>query len=354
MTGEPGPPRVLVAGGTVTGLVLAALLERHGLRVTHIGHRSPADGSPAPLALDALSVLGDLGVTVPTTAFDHVAVEHGDRAALCFRDGTAPYADRAALRERLRGTVDSSPHDGVDRVDNHPDGVCVRFGDGERARFDLVAGADGPNSFLRTAAGVPMEAGGVHEWSFRVDRSGPSTPREAWAPGVLATATPLEGGLRVRLAVAGEQGHPETLAAAALSRLGGPLGGLLDGEPPDRARYQRLPDPAAAATWRAGRVAFCGGAAAPLPGLSGLSPALGVGDAAVLAAAVAEAGVPGALDRYAARRRRRLTAVRGAAGETRYPPTELEGPLGRVAGLRSVALVSPSLPGGPPTGSRRV
>lgn len=347
----PGGDGVLVVGGTTSGLVLATLLARRGIDTTLASRRrgSPGTDGAVPLGLAAPDVLDGLGIVAGPddvlTGFDQVGFD-GDPLPSTGRGG-AVHAEADRLRTRLRAAVPGSVsrYGGLHRL-REDDGVTVRFRSGDSEGFGLVVGAGGPGSFLRMAAGVPPAAergAGVHEWTLQVDRPpAPGTaPREFRAAGTMATATPLEGTLWARVGVAveeGAEGPPRDRALAALERLDGiptpPADGELSG-----ASYRRLPDPGTDPTWRERRLAFCGAAATPFGALSGLVPSLGIEGAAVLAAAVDEHGpTEAALEQYATHRRRRLAAVREAAGRSVSPDTAADDPSARLAAVRGVAL----------------
>lgn len=358
---------MLVVGGTTTALVLATLLAHRGTRtaLAYRGPDSPGTDGAVALALAAPEVLGRLGIgdgpAGVLTGFDHVGVD-GEPAPAGDRSGGV-YADGHRLRDRLRAAVPGSVswHDGLDRL-HQDDGVTVRFRSGDSERFDLVVGADGHGSFLRTAAGVsPASERGVdlHEWTLRVDRPPARTtaPREFWSTDAVATAIPLGDTVWARVGSRadpeGDQ-RPRERALGTLGRLDGRLRPPPDGEP-SPASYQRLPAPDVDPTWRKRRVALCGAAATPLGALSGLVPSLGIEDAAVLAAAVDEHGpTEAALDQYTTHRRRRLAAVRGAAEGSAPPHAGTDDPIGRLAAVRGVVLggfpdrgaTAPPSPGG--------
>jgi 2-polyprenyl-6-methoxyphenol hydroxylase-like FAD-dependent oxidoreductase len=168
------PVRCLVAGGSLVGLSAAIALSRQGIDVT------VAERSPAPAAESG----GGLGVDVAllrevTGIAAEPPVLHG-----IDRDGTAWHLlqgwleEHAVLLPRVnvrRGTeVTSVQPGGADRS------ATVRTAQGDTAEADLVVGADGARSTVRTAVdpGHPTARyAGVLLWRALVDE-------QAMPPGV--------------------------------------------------------------------------------------------------------------------------------------------------------------------------
>lgn len=355
--GAADPARVLVVGETVPGLVLTRLLERDGHAPTLVRRRRDAavsDVTLIPPAVTTVDGLVDGTVDAVPVSEIRVTCDGAARAHAATGFGrTSLLLDRRLVRRRLRRTTDPSNRRTarVDRLRSTGQGVEVAFAGGERATFDLVVGADGPNSFVGFLTGNTHGSdGGIREWAFRVPEptDWPGGVVESWGGDAVATAAPVDDGIAVRLGVSGAgetAGAGGDVAGEALSALDGRLGNLVDGLP-DRASYRRLPDPGAEPRWRAGRVAFCGTAAAPVGRLSGLAPSLGVEDAVALADLLGTASsVPAALDSYAEERAKCLQAVRTAAEDAGHPapayrPLQRSGMLGRLAGLRAVGFAS--------------
>jgi FAD-dependent urate hydroxylase len=162
--------RVLIIGGGIAGPVLAMALQQAGIEsVVHEAYDRGADGvgsflNLAPNGMDALRVLG-LHETVGEVSFESpkIRLYLGENRALRDfsligerADGlTSVTLNRKDLYVRLR---DEAVHRGIRieygkrLVDAETDagGVTARFADGTTDRGDLLVGADGVRSAVRT------------------------------------------------------------------------------------------------------------------------------------------------------------------------------------------------------------
>jgi 2-polyprenyl-6-methoxyphenol hydroxylase-like FAD-dependent oxidoreductase len=228
--------------------------------------------------------------------------------------------------------------------------VAVTFDDGTTASYDLVVGADGPNSFLGTLAdNVHMFEHGMHEWTVRTQRppSWPGGRRERWGRQALLSATPLDEALAVSVRFPrrpAREATPRDRVATLLARIDGPITSALGRTISDESAYRLLPDPAGESTWRTGRVVFCGGAAASLGWSAGVETSLAVEDAATLVDSLVEtSAIEDALSRYTTDRRGRLLAVRDAVRAERATWVdallpEVDDPISLDATLRARAI----------------
>ncbi len=175
---------VLVAGGGLAGLAMAAALAGAGVAVALADRRAldalaaPAsDGRTSAIAAGGQRALAGIGAwkaMEPHAAPIHeIRVSDGDSPLFLHYDhallGLGPLGwivenahVRAALLDRLRD------HDatligeaGVDALAPDAHGVTATLADGRRVRARLVVAADGRNSALRRAAGI-----GVTEWRY--------------------------------------------------------------------------------------------------------------------------------------------------------------------------------------------
>ena len=177
--------RVLIVGGGVAGLTLAALLEQRGFTPlvvesvkehTDEGHSIglwPA-GSRILKGLKLFTKLCDVGAECSRYI---IANEGGDTlhsfslAPLTKRYGPLIELSRLQLLELLRSQVDPQHvRFGVTvrQIAETPDGVVAEFDDGRVDVFDLVVGCDGIRSIVRqlTFGDVPMDYSGVAGWTF--------------------------------------------------------------------------------------------------------------------------------------------------------------------------------------------
>ncbi|MCO1576788.1 FAD-dependent monooxygenase [Crossiella sp. SN42] len=161
-------PRVLVAGASIAGPALAHWLRRRGAEVTVV-ERAPGL-RPGGQAVDARGVAREviarmgLDVAVRAACTDTAGAHHVDadgQVLETFRaeddGGDGFIADIEILRGDLSRVLYEDTRDGVEYVygdriaglEQDADGVDVVFAGGDRRRFDLVVGADGPYSGLR-------------------------------------------------------------------------------------------------------------------------------------------------------------------------------------------------------------
>ena len=168
--------RVLVTGASIAGPALAHWLHRRGAEVTVV-ERAPAL-RPGGQAVDARGVAKEvirrmgLDAAVRAARTDTAGaytVDVDGNVLETFRaddDGGDGYiAEIEILRGDLSRVLDDGTRDGVeyifgDRIaalTQDADGVDVTFAGGDRRRFDLVVGADGLHSALRTMVFGPHE-----------------------------------------------------------------------------------------------------------------------------------------------------------------------------------------------------
>jgi 2-polyprenyl-6-methoxyphenol hydroxylase-like FAD-dependent oxidoreductase len=168
--------RVLVAGASIAGPALAHWLHRRGAEVTVV-ERAPGL-RPGGQAVDARGVTKEVIRRMGLDAAVRAARTETIGAHTVDVDGNVLETYRAeddggdgfiAEIEILRGDLSQvlydDTKDGVeyrfgDRIAEltpDPDGVDVTFAGGARQRFDLVIGADGPHSALRSTVFGPHE-----------------------------------------------------------------------------------------------------------------------------------------------------------------------------------------------------
>lgn len=171
-----GGIRVLVAGASIAGPALAHWLRRRGAEVTVV-ERAP-ELRPGGQAVDARGVAKEVIRRMGLDAAVRAACTETAGAYTVDVDGNVLETYRAddhggdgyiAEIEILRGDLSRVLHDetrdGVEYVfgdriaelTQDADGVDVAFAGGNRRRFDLVVGADGLHSALRTMVFGPHE-----------------------------------------------------------------------------------------------------------------------------------------------------------------------------------------------------
>ncbi|MYS41930.1 FAD-dependent oxidoreductase [Streptomyces sp. SID5998] len=333
--------RVLIHGGGIGGLTLAAALARRGhtVEVAELRSALEALGVGIIQPSNALHVMREIGVlddclkagfeweilTVADPAGNALAripqPRMGDapsnngipRPALAKVLGDAAVAAGASVR--FSTTITDLADDGA--------GVDVVLSDGTSGRYDLVVGFDGIGSPLRTRLygdRYAPEYTGFANWRVTV-------PRLPGVRGVVmstagqeakALLTPITGELMYLGAVFAEAPDFRPDPARAHEQLGerlamfsGPVAeALAMATDPAAVVYSRISQVTVEAPWHVGRVVLAGDAAhASTPHIA-QGAAMAVEDAQVLAESLdAEADVPAALAAWEKRRRPRAMWV---------------------------------------------
>lgn len=170
------PARVLISGGGIAGPALAHWLRRHGMRPTVVerapavrdgGHRLQIDGAGVD-ALRRMGLLAELrGLGVPSP--DGIHLDYGGsrevvipgvptlvsgEPGLVLRRGDLC----EVLHRHVRDDVEYLFDDSVTALHESEDAVTVNFRNREPRSFDLVVGADGMHSRLRSLVFGPEDA----------------------------------------------------------------------------------------------------------------------------------------------------------------------------------------------------
>lgn len=168
---------ILISGASVAGPVLAYWLQRYGFRPTVV-ERAPSPRKTGGHAVDlfgpAVEVVERMGLGPAVrdleTGTETIEMTSGNRR----RPITIPVGDLAAaiadqhieiMRDDLTelfhdatGDVEYLFDDSIDELHEDADGIDVRFESGSSRRFDLVIGADGLHSQVRSLAFGPEES----------------------------------------------------------------------------------------------------------------------------------------------------------------------------------------------------
>jgi 2-polyprenyl-6-methoxyphenol hydroxylase-like FAD-dependent oxidoreductase len=338
-------PRGVVVGAGIAGLASAVALRGAGVDVIVIerGRVSPDGGLPIGRCWNAVLALQHLGLAdavVADARLTRVAEirDHGDRLIAATREedlsAAVPALAAVVLRGSLLSALASRLDDGCIRFgasftgfDENVDGVVVRLDGGADVRADLLVGADGLHSAVRSQ--VRSEAHirytGATAWRGIgrgvADLLPPGRGIEWWHGGGIAGAHHL--------------GQSDVYWYGSMPAPPGPRAARPASVPEVAAQYAGWPEPflsAVAATvpdgllrtdlhdlapilrWGAGHATLAGDAA------HAMSPALGQGggtaleDAVILGRFVARHGcTPQALRRYEVARRRRALALAEAS-----------------------------------------
>lgn len=347
MNGAAERRDVVVAGAGLVGLALAAALVRSGLSVALVDRMAPpaaadpqtwdprvyaiSPGSAAFLrrvgawqalaceriaAIESMRIAGDAGATLDFSAYDL-----GERAL-------AWIVEERALRAALLPAVHAPGLEivtgaGFASLAWSATAGTLTLDDGRRVEGSLIVGADGLNSWVRTAAGIVVEPkpygqqGVVANFECEVAHHGCARQWFRDDGGVLAWL-PLPGrrmsmvwsapdALAYELMALPHEALAERVAAAGDNVLG-PLRLIT---PPAAFPLQSLRLP----TSIAHRMALVGDAAHGVHPLAGQGVNLGFGDAQALVNVLAErgpvgdAGAPILLERFARRRAEPVLAM---------------------------------------------
>jgi len=329
---DTGESEVLIVGGGLAGLALAAYLRRQGREPLLVEQASEWRGGGYGIGIwsDGLAVLNELGRL--DTARDHAADPHGfeirasdgdllTRTSLPPEETLLLAIHRADLHTVLRADVptdwirmDTSPR----RITERADSVAVTFDDGTTERFDLVVGADGVHSTVREQCFTDWTKReyDTYVWSLWADQDVDvgSDMISVWGPGSEGFVVRVDDRIGFNLAARLDTA-PEPPARAELrrqaDRIGWQLPALLDGTDDDPF-FDRVRD-VTCERWHTDRIVLIGDAAHAVHPISGMGASLALQDARVLAQELAT-GLPEdvsqALGRFEDRRRGNARRVR--------------------------------------------
>ncbi|MCP3144495.1 FAD-dependent monooxygenase [Pyxidicoccus xibeiensis] len=358
MTSQP-PRHVLIAGAGIGGLTLACALRRAGLSAT-VFERA-----------DALRWVG-AGIIVQMNAA--VALRRIGLADAVAAAGASP-TDSAILRpsgaaitrlpvqrlqqelgvpmtciHRARLQAVLLEHAGPEHVrlgravagfTDDGQGITVTLSDGSFVKGDVLVGADGLRSAVRSGllGDAPLRYSGYTSWrgvSPEVPGARPGHVSETWGRGARFGVVPIGSGqvywYATLNAPAGGQDAPGEARARLRDVFGGwhaPIADLLAATPDDAIVRTDIHDRPPMDRWSRGRVTLLGDAAHPMTPNLGQGGCQAIEDAVVLAECLARGGaVEEALAAYEARRRERANAI-VARSWSLGRLAQLESPVGR-------------------------
>jgi FAD-dependent urate hydroxylase len=348
---------MLIVGGGIAGLTLAAALERQGFQAELV-ERDPgwrALGAGIAVQPNGMRVLRRLGMDRAVEAAGIplrrwvFADQRGD--VLCDTDLGALWGDvgpfvgiaRTSLQRVLLGGASAVPSrlgTSITSLAQHDRRVSVTFTDGSTGDYDLVVGADGIHSAVRdhVAGGVVPEFARQIVWRSLAPVRVPGPPSvQMWlGEGCFFGLCPVGDGATYGF---GNVTHPREHdpVQGRLERLrkrfaefGTVVRDFLAGLETDEQVHCSPIEWVELERWHAGRVVLIGDAAHASSPMMGQGGCLAIEDAWVLAEVLrAEPTVERALDVWAERRRPRVTWVHQqsrAIGESfRLPPRVRDG-----------------------------
>ncbi|HEU5342191.1 NAD(P)/FAD-dependent oxidoreductase [Edaphobacter sp.] len=327
--------RLLIVGGGIAGLTLAAALEQRGIgaEIVERAHGYGGVGYALSLWPAGLNVLNSLGLRAHLAGLGvrpdmYQAIDQRGRTLLEANFGSFAsqygdnfYISRASLVDALRAAVSIPVAFGrsITHLHQAGDTVAVTFNDGSTGEYDAVLGADGLGSETRRLVfgDLPFAWHGVTGWAFWTNIDIGRDTREVYGRGLYMGFFP-------------SRGRPCCFAAAASPR------SATDDPATRRAHLESLfssfPDWARSALatctdpsiwhddfldirlprWTQGRVALVGDAAHAILPSAGVGASLAIESAYVLADELSRTSsirIPEALLRYEHRRRARVDGV---------------------------------------------
>jgi 2-polyprenyl-6-methoxyphenol hydroxylase-like FAD-dependent oxidoreductase len=323
--------RVLIIGAGVAGLSTGIALSRTGQDV-HIFERSPAIeplGAGLVLWSNAANALRALGLDEELLQIGHRlshfaildqignTLSSTDSAAISDRAGSPTVS--VGRSELIPLLMKQLPQNSIqtgrtfERADEVDGKVVAHFADGHVETGDLLIGADGIWSAVRSQihGEQPARYSGYTAWRAVVDNPDPATfstaaTTESWGRGRRFGWVPLSGHRVYWFAVrnapegetAGSRGHRAELLEL-FADWHSPIPETIAATPEERILRHDIYDRPPVAAWGSGSITLAGDAAHPMTPNTGQGAAQAIEDAVVLADSLARyATIDGALRGY--------------------------------------------------------
>ncbi|HWN22857.1 MAG TPA: FAD-dependent monooxygenase [Gaiellaceae bacterium] len=321
--------RALIVGAGIAGLALARALQERGVTADVVERAAewPTAGAGLYLPGNAVRALGELGLGPAVAAransierqrlLDHRGRRLADIDVRAFWEGVGGCIalERTALHDVLRdATADAPVRLGTEvTACEDVEAPRVAFSDGSRGEYDVVVGADGVHSTIRTVAlrGPPAVYVGQASWRFVAGGYPELAGWTVWlGRNRTFLALALGGGsvyCYADLGTADPANADRDDWRESFADFAAPVPNLLERA---RGAYFAPIEEVDAPTWTSGRVVLVGDAAhASSPNMA-QGAALAMEDALVLAQELtADQPIERALAGYEERRRSRVTFV---------------------------------------------
>jgi 2-polyprenyl-6-methoxyphenol hydroxylase-like FAD-dependent oxidoreductase len=331
---------VLIAGAGIGGLTLACALRHAGLTAT-VFERADAlkwVGAGIIVQMNAAVALRRIGLSDAVAAAGASPTDSAilqPSGAAITRLPVQKLQQELGLpmtclhRARLQAVL--LEHAGAEHVQlgravtgfkDDGQGVTVTLSDGSTVKGDVLVGADGLRSAVRSGllGDAPLRYSGYTSWrgvSPEVPSAQPGHVSETWGRGARFGVVPIGFGkvywFATLNAPAGGHDAPGTTRARLQSLFGhwhAPIGELLAATPEDAVVRTDIHDRPPVARWSRGRVTLLGDAAHPMTPNLGQGGCQAIEDAVVLAECLARgSAVDAALAEYESRRRERANQI---------------------------------------------
>jgi 2-polyprenyl-6-methoxyphenol hydroxylase-like FAD-dependent oxidoreductase len=333
--------RAIIIGGGIGGITTAIALQRAGFEVD-VFEQAPElreVGSGLPLWSNALYALHSIGLDEAIRAMGRdvsagsVTTWQGkplvnlEKEVLLKRLGTISIVvHRAELLTALLGAFDAEHvHLGAVCVgftqDEH--GICARFADGREGRGDLLIGADGLHSVIRTQLFGPTKPryGGYICWRGIAHTDRTNLETWSWGRGCQFGVVPMSNQRAYWFAQynvpEGQGVQPCGKKQELLNRFRDwhdPIPAMIEATDENAILHNDVYEGVALRHWSVGRVTLLGDAAHTMGPNLGQGACVAIEDAIVLASSLKNApDIATGLQRYEQRRKRRTYTIRRLA-----------------------------------------